>query len=165
MVIADGRMHVDNCSSVNHLAPRSTSTQLFKYLLDGSATGAFEGGICVSPEASFTESCQSNRNILASPDARMHTTPQLLIYNDEVKCSHGAATGQLDANALFYMQTRGIPEHTARQLLMQAFMTDALDTIAVEGIRSRLAMLVERRLSGDQTLCGECRRDCHKKEQ
>ncbi len=162
MVTADGKMHVDNCSSVNHLSPRSVSTQLFKYLLDGESQGAFEGGIYVSPEAPYTGSYQSNRNILASESARMHTTPQLLIYNDEVKCSHGATTGQLDRNALFYMQTRGVPKPTARQLLMQAFMTDALEMIAVEGIRSRLSMLVERRLSGDVSLCGECSRDCHK---
>ncbi len=165
MVTADREMHVDNYSNVNHLAPHCYSNQLFKYLLDDKATGAFEGGIYVSPDAPFTEGYQSNRNIVASADARMHTKPQLLIYNDDVKCSHGATIGQLDRDALFYMQTRGIPETTARRLLMQAFMTDALDTIAVEGIRSRLAMLVEKRLSGETTLCGECVRDCHNNQE
>ena len=91
----------------------------------------------------------------------MHTEPQLLIYNDEVKCSHGTATGQLDANALFYMQARGIPYNTARKMLMLAFMTDALDTIKVEGIKSRLSMLVEKRLGGEQMLCADCQADCH----
>lgn len=160
MVVADRKMHVDNSSNVNHLAPHSFSNQLFKYLLDDEAEGAFEGGIYVDPKAPFTEGFQSNRNIVASEKARMHTKPQLLIYNDDVKCSHGATIGQLDREAMFYMQTRGIPEATAKRLLMQAFMTDALDTIAVEGIRSRLAMLVEKRLSGENTLCGECSRDC-----
>ena len=91
----------------------------------------------------------------------MHTEPQLLIYNDEVKCSHGTATGQLDANALFYMQARGIPRETARRMLMIAFMTDTLDTIKVEGIKSRLMMLVEKRLGGENVLCNDCHADCH----
>ena len=161
MAVADGHMHVDNRSNVNHLAPHCNSDQLFKYLLDDNAQGAFEGGIYVDPAAPFTAGYQNNRNIIASQGARMHTEPQLLIYNDEVKCSHGTATGQLDANALFYMQARGIPYNTARKMLMLAFMTDALDTIKVEGIKSRLSMLVEKRLGGEQMLCADCQADCH----
>ncbi|MDE5969532.1 MAG: SufD family Fe-S cluster assembly protein [Muribaculaceae bacterium] len=161
LAIADRQMHVDNCSNVNHLAPHCDSDQLFKYLLDHNAQGAFEGGIYVDPKAPFTTGYQNNRNIVASPDARMHTEPRLLIYNDEVKCSHGTATGQLDANALFYMQARGIPRETARRMLMIAFMTDTLDTIKVEGIKSRLMMLVEKRLGGEQVLCNDCHADCH----
>jgi len=159
MVIASGTQHVDNASQVHHRAPRSHSNQLFKYALDGHATGAFEGSIDVTPAAPFTQAYQSNRNILASPDARMHTKPRLLIYNDEVKCSHGATTGQLDANALFYMQTRGIPAEEARTLLMQAFMVDVIDTIRVEGVRDRLRHLVERRFAcgGTSALCSGCR--------
>jgi len=159
MAIASATQHVDNSSDVHHRAPRSKSNQLFKYALDGKATGAFEGSIEVTPEAPFTEAFQSNRNILASRDARMHTKPQLLIYNDEVKCSHGATTGQLDANALFYMQTRGIPLEEARTLLMQAFMVDVIDTIRVPEVRDRLRYLVDRRFSitGDHsTLCSDC---------
>lgn len=162
MIVADGEMHVDNCSDVNHLAPRSKSNQLFKYLLDDNASGAFEGGIYVSPEAPFTEGFQTNRNIIASAGATMHTKPQLLIYNDEVKCSHGAATGQLDPQALFYMQTRGIPKDTARNLLMLAFMTDAIETLRLPALKSRLAMLVEKRLSGNDSQCGTCgNTSCH----
>ena len=92
----------------------------------------------------------------------MHTKPQLLIYNDEVKCSHGASTGQLDENALFYMQQRGIPRTEARTLLMQAFMSEVIDTIPVEGIKDRMRHLVEKRLAGDSMLCGECNSECHK---
>lgn len=160
MVIASGRQHVDNASQVRHLAPRCHSDQLFKYALDGEATGAFEGSIEVSVDAPYTQAYQSNRNILASPSARMHTKPQLLIYNDEVKCSHGATTGQLDAGALFYMQTRGIPLEEARVMLMQAFMVDVIDTVRVEGVRDRLRHLVERRFacghSDNAQLCSEC---------
>lgn len=162
IAIAAGEGIVDNNSNVNHLAPRSHSNQLFKYLVDDKAQGAFEGGIYVSKDAPFTEGYQSNSNILATSTARMHSKPQLLIYNDEVKCSHGASTGQLDENALFYMQQRGIPKSMARTLLMQAFMSEVIDTIPVEGIKDRMRHLVEKRLSGDYMLCGTCQSDCHK---
>lgn len=162
MVIADGSSHVDNNSNVVHDAPHCHSNQLFKYLLDGSSSGAFEGSIVVNPDAPFSEGYQSNHNILASDKARMHSHPRLLIFNDEVKCSHGATTGQLSRDAIFYMQTRGIPEEQARRLLMQAFMSDAIDTIRVEAIRDRLRHLVERRLTGEDLLCSECSSDCHK---
>lgn len=94
----------------------------------------------------------------------MHTRPQLEIYNDDVKCSHGATTGQLDNEALFYMRTRGIPEREAKVMLMQAFMTDVIDTVRMDGLRDRLRHLVEKRFAGAEALCGECRSSCHKKE-
>ena len=86
----------------------------------------------------------------------MHTRPQLEIYNDDVKCSHGATTGQLDDEALFYMRTRGIPEREARVMLMQAFMTDVIDSVGIEGLRDRLRHLVERRFAGVSATCGDC---------
>lgn len=156
MAVATDRQHVDNYSAVRHLAPRGHSRQLFKYVLDDRSTGAFEGGILVTPDAPFTEAYQSNRNVLASTDARMHTKPQLEIYNDEVKCSHGATTGQLDREALFYMQTRGIPEKEARTMLMQAFMTDVIDTVKMEGLRERLLQLVDRRFHRCEARCADC---------
>ncbi len=161
LAIGSGNQHVDNCSDVVHGMPRCHSNQLFKYVLDDKSTGAFEGSIEVTPGARFTEAFQSNRNVLASPSARMHTKPQLLIYNDDVKCSHGATTGQLDKKALFYMQTRGIPEQEARTMLMQAFMVDVIDTVRVESLRDRLRHLVERRFAGDRMLCGDCSATCH----
>ncbi len=88
----------------------------------------------------------------------MHTKPQLLIYNDDVKCSHGATTGQLDDRALFYMQTRGIPIAVARRMLMQAFMADVIDAIELEPLRSRLLHMVECRFAGHPASCGECSR-------
>ncbi|MBD5213589.1 MAG: Fe-S cluster assembly protein SufD [Bacteroidales bacterium] len=160
MAIGSGQQHIDNSSSITHAAPRSRSNQLFKYVLDDKSTGAFEGSIEVTPSAPFTEAFQTDRNILASKDARMHTKPQLLIYNDEVKCSHGATTGQLDDQALFYMRSRGIPLEEARMMLMQAFMTDVVDTIRVEALRDRLRHLVERRLAGLDASCSECTVGC-----
>ncbi len=94
----------------------------------------------------------------------MHTRPQLEIYNDDVKCSHGATTGQLDQEALFYMRTRGIPEQEAKTMLMQAFMTDVIDTVRMEGLRDRLRHLVEKRFAGAEAMCGECKATCHKGE-
>lgn len=156
MAIASNKQHIDNSSNVVHCAPRSTSNQLFKYVLDDNASGAFEGNIEVTPNAPFTEAYQSNNNIIASTDARMYTKPQLLIYNDEVKCSHGATTGQLNAEALFYMQARGIPQAEARTMLMQAFMIDVINTVTLESLRDRLRHLVEKRF--DNTLaCPTCK--------
>lgn len=157
MVIGSDSMHTDNNSVIRHLSPRSHSNQLFKYVLDDTASGAFEGSILVAPGAQFTEAYQSNRNILASTEARMHCKPQLEIYNDDVKCSHGATTGQLDNDALFYMRSRGIPEAEARTMLMQAFMVDVIDSVHISGLRERLLHLVDRRFSGSLGDCSSCR--------
>lgn len=156
MAIGDGKMHIDNFTRVDHRAQRCTSNQLYKFVLDGHSTGAFEGSIKVAPGAKFTEAYQSNRNILASRGATMHTKPQLEIYNDDVKCSHGATTGQLDNAALFYMRSRGIPEHEARTMLMQAFMVDVIDTVSIDGLRERLRHLVDNRFRHNDDSCGEC---------
>ncbi len=156
MAIASGQQHVDNNSCVIHRTHDCQSRQLFKYILDDEATGAFEGGITVCPGAERTQAYQSNKNILASGAAKMHTKPQLLIYCDDVKCSHGATTGQLDQNALFYMRQRGIPDKMARTMLMQAFMADVIDTVNIEGLAERLRHLVEKRLHGQASFCSDC---------
>jgi Fe-S cluster assembly protein SufD len=162
MAIGSGSQHIDNNSSVNHIGTRCHSRQLFKYVLDDASTGAFEGSIRVNEGAQFTEAYQSDRNLLASSNAKMHTKPQLLIFCDDVKCSHGATTGQLDRDALFYMRSRGISEKTARTMLMQAFMSDVIDTVTMESLRERLRMLVEKRFHGQQSFCGECAAgSCH----
>lgn len=160
MAIGSAKSHTDNLTSVRHLAPRCHSNQIYKYVLDEDATGAFTGRIYVDPAAPFTDAYQTNRNILASAGARMHAKPQLEIYNDDVKCSHGATTGQLDSEALFYMQTRGIPAQEARTMLMQAFMTDVIDGVAIEGLRDRLRHLVEKRFQGTLGACASCRTAC-----
>ena len=160
MAIGSGHQHIDNNSDVRHLSAHCNSNQQFKYVLDEESTGAFEGAIYVAPGAQFTEAYQSNRNLLASKSARMHTKPQLEIYNDDVKCSHGATTGQLDADALFYMRSRGIPEQEARTMLMQAFMVDVIDMVKMDGLRDRLRHLVEKRFYGQQATCADCGVTC-----
>lgn len=156
MAIASGSQIVDNATRVLHREPECQSDQMFKYILDDQAAGQFYGTIVVDEKARFTKAYQSNRNILASTQARMHTRPQLEIYCDEVKCSHGATVGQLDANALFYMRQRGIPLAEARMMLMQAFMADVIDTVTIPALQSRLKQLVERRLGGHRDLCAAC---------
>lgn len=160
MAIGSANMHVDNDTFVSHNAPRCHSNQTFKYVLDGESHGAFEGRILVKLTAPFTEAYQSTRNILASPSARMHCKPQLEIYNDEVKCSHGATTGQLDAEQIFYMRSRGIPEAEARTMLMQAFMVDIIDSVRIAGLSDRLRHLVERRFDGTLGSCASCNSNC-----
>lgn len=157
MAILTDKMHVDNDTEVRHLAPQCTSNQLYKYVVDDEAQGAFEGSILVDYGAKQTNAFQSNKNILAGEGARMHTKPSLEIYNDDVKCSHGASTGQLDDKALFYMESRGIPRLEARRMLMQAFMTDVIETVGLPEVRARLYHLVERRFGNDK-ICESCKR-------
>lgn len=156
MVIASGKQLTDNSTLMIHSGCHGSSRQLFKYVVDDEAMGAFEGLIRVDHAAMHTEAMQTNRNLLASTKARMHSQPQLLINCDEVKCSHGATTGQLDDRALFYMRQRGIPVEEARIMLMQAFMADVIGTIKLEGLRDRLRYLVEKRFAGHRVLCAEC---------
>lgn len=160
-VVGDGNQRIGNATFVNHLSRHGKSNQYFKYVLDDASHGTFYGEIFVWEVARFTEAYQSNRNILASPDARISTEPQLLIYNDDVKCSHGATTGQLDAAALFYMRQRGIPEAVARTMLTQAFVGDVIDAIPLLPLRDRMRMLVEKRLyKRSSRPCDNCRMAC-----
>ena len=130
MGIADDDRRIDTLTLIDHNVPRCRSNELYKYSADDRSRCSFAGRILVRPGAHHTDSYQSNRNLLGSSDARIYSKPQLEIYNDDVKCSHGSATGQLDAMQLFYMRTRGIDDLTARLLLKQAFMADALATVA-----------------------------------
>lgn len=156
MGIEDDKRHLDTYSRISHNVPDCTTDELFKYVVDDEATGAFTGRIYVAKGASGTEAYQSNRNLVGSDTARMHSKPQLEIYNDDVKCSHGTAIGQLDPMQVFYMRTRGLSEAKARLLLKQAFMADVLDGIREESLRDRLRHLVERRFAGDTTPCTSC---------
>ncbi|MBR5118538.1 MAG: Fe-S cluster assembly protein SufD [Muribaculaceae bacterium] len=156
MAIATGEQHVDNHTLINHNAPRCQSNEMFKYVLNDNSVGAFAGKILVKPDCPKIDAYQGNRNIVAAPTARMYTKPQLEIYTDDVKCSHGATVGQLDQEALFYMQTRGISLPVAQKLLMQAFMSDVIDGVRLDTLRDRLRHLVEMRLSGDSMICESC---------
>lgn len=160
MAIADGDRLVDNHAVVTHSAHGGHTDELFKYVVDDQAIGAFSGLIKVCPGAEKTEAYQSNKNICASPTAKMYSKPQLLIDCDDVKCSHGSSTGQLDGNALFYMRSRGIPESEARLMLMQAFMHDVIDGVRLESLKERLRRLVEARMCGDRPSCRECAVAC-----
>lgn len=156
MVIGDKNQTVDNFTSVLHNMPECHSDELFKYVLDDLSKGAFTGRLFVAKDAQKTRAYQTNRNILLNRTARMRTKPQLEIYADDVKCSHGATIGQLDDAALFYMRSRGIPFAEARLLLMNAFMADVLEYIRIDALRDRMKMLVEKRLRGELSKCEGC---------
>lgn len=156
MFIGGATQQTDNATTIRHLVPNCKSTELFKYILDDEAKGNFLGRILVAEGATGTEAYQTNRNICVTPQARMYTKPQLEIYNDDVKCSHGATVGQLDEGAMFYMCSRGIPEREARMLLMSAFASDVLDNIRVENLRDRIRLLVDKRLRGEASHCDGC---------
>ncbi len=123
---------------VTHTVGGGTSNQLIKFVLDNQAKGHFVGDLKIVQDAQHTEAHQTNRNLLLSDDAQMRTQPQLEIYADDVQATHGASTGQLDESALFYMQQRGIGKQKARQLLVNAFMKDVVETISDERLREQL---------------------------
>jgi Fe-S cluster assembly protein SufD len=156
MAIADKQQHVDNHTFIDHAVSDCTSHELYKYVLDDEATGAFAGKVLVREGAQHTDSQQTNRNLCLTRQARMYTQPQLEIYADDVKCSHGATVGQLDEDALFYMQQRGISFVEARQLLMRAFVGEVIDGVGLEALRDRLHHLVEKRFRGELGKCGDC---------
>lgn len=156
MVIADKNQHVDNNTTIDHAVPNCTSNELFKYVLDDQSTGAFAGRVLVRPDAQHTIAQQTNRNLCATREAHMYTQPQLEIYADDVRCSHGATVGQLNESALFYMQQRGIPAREARLLLMFAFVNEVVDTIRLDALRDRLHLLVEKRFRGELNKCEGC---------
>ena len=160
MAIEDGTQQIDNYTHIAHNAPHCSSNELFKYVLDGNAVGAFTGRIMVAEGSSKVEAYQANRNIVATDTARIYTKPQLEIYCDDVKCSHGTAIGQLDQDAIFYMQQRGIPVDQARTLLMQAFMSDVIDKVRMPSLKNRLQHLVEKRFCGQLSQCSDCMNSC-----
>ena len=156
MCIADHEQKVDNITYIRHRVPNCSSNELFKYVLDDAARGSFIGRILVQQGADKTDAHQTNRNLSLTKETRMSARPELEIYADDVKCSHGTTVGQLDQNALFYMRTRGIPEAEARMLLMFAFMGDVIDGIRIEPLKDRLKHLVEKRFRGELTQCKTC---------
>ena len=156
LAIGDKEQHIDNHTLVDHKTGNCNSNELYKYILDENSTGVFAGKMLIRPDAQHTNSQQTNRNLCLTNDAHMYAQPQLEIYADDVKCSHGSTVGQLDENALFYMQQRGIPADEARQLLMYAFAGEVIEHIGIEALRDRLHMLVEKRLRGELNHCKGC---------
>ena len=131
---------------VTHAVGGGKSNQLIKFVLDDASRGRFVGDLKIAPDAQGVETHQTNRNLLLSETAEMRTQPQLEIYADDVKASHGASTGQLDESALFYMQQRGIEKNKARQLLVNAFMKEVLETIGDEKIKTNCLTFIGRDL-------------------
>ena len=158
--LADRNQHIDMHSFIDHAKPNCTSNELYKAILDEQATGAFNGRILVRKDAQKTQAFQSNNNLLLTADARMNTKPQLEIYADDVKCSHGATVGQLDMEAKFYMQSRGIGEREAKLLLMFGFAHDVVGKIKIEPLRERIDELVNKRLRGELSRCHNCAMNC-----
>jgi Fe-S cluster assembly protein SufD len=142
-----GKTHIDNHSLVDHAKPHSYSNELYKGILDGKSTGVFNGKIFVRQDAQKTNAFQSNRNILLSKEASMNTKPQLEIFADDVKCSHGATTGQLDEDMLFYLRSRGISLEKAKALLMHAFAADVVNQIKIESVRHYVENAITSRLT------------------
>lgn len=158
--LEDKSQHIDNFTVIEHKAPHCRSDQYYKGVLDDTSTGAFNGKIHVHPDAQKTEAFQTNNNILLSDTAKMHTKPQLEIYADDVKCSHGATVGQLDNDALFYLQSRGIPRDESRLMLMDAFAHDVISRIKQSSLQERISDLVGKRLRGELSRCNNCAMNC-----
>jgi Fe-S cluster assembly protein SufD len=149
LYLTDGAQHIDNQTSIEHIAPNCPSHELYKGVLDGRSHGVFNGKVYVHPEAQKTDGKQSNNNLLLSPTARVDTKPQLEIFADDVKCTHGATVGRLDELAMFYLNSRGIGPETARILLTYAFAADVLETIELEPLRVQLEKMVLARFVDD----------------
>ena len=156
-VIADKQQHVDNNTLLTHRVSHCTSSELYKYVLDDKATGAFAGRVLVEQGAQKTISQMTNQNLSATKEARMYTQPMLEIYADDVKCAHGSTVGQLNDAALFYMQQRGISVEEAKVLLQNAFINEVIDKMQLEPLRDRLHYLVEKRFRGELNKCKGCK--------
>ena len=156
-VIADKQQHVDNNTLITHRVPHCTSTELYKYVLDDKAVGAFAGRVLVEHGAQKTSSQMTNQNLTATKEARMYTQPMLEIYADDVKCAHGSTVGQLNDAAMFYMRQRGISLQEARLLLQNAFINEVIDKMQLEPLRDRLHYLVEKRFRGELNKCSGCK--------
>lgn len=147
LYLAHGRQHVDNYTTLDHAKPHGASRELYHGILDGHAAGVFNGRIIVRPGAQKTDAIQKNRNLLLSPDAVIDTKPQLEIYNNDVRCTHGATIGQLDLEALFYLRSRGIGADDARNILIYAFAADILERVKPASVREWVENALRARLA------------------
>lgn len=161
LYLIDREQECDNYIFVEHAKPHCTSRELYKGIMDDAARARFNGHVLVQDGAAKTEAYQTNRNILLTDKAHVDTRPFLEIYNDDVKCSHGSTIGQLDEQAMFYLQTRGISERTAVTMLSYAFCDEVIRGIAIEGLRDAVGDMVKKRLHGELTpSCDECAIRC-----
>lgn len=158
--LVDKEQLIDNTTFVDHIKPNCTSNELFKGIIDEQGKAVFNGKILVRQDAQKTNAFQTNKNILLSDEATINTKPNLEIYADDVKCSHGATVGQLDQEALFYMRSRGISEDSAKMLLMYAFADEVITKISIEPLREKVCQLVSQRLKGELCVCDQCVLHC-----
>ena len=156
LALADREQHIDNNVFIDHQAPNCESNQFFKNILDDNATTAFTGRILVREDSQKTNAYQSNKNLLLTDEATANSRPQLEIYADDVKCSHGSATGQLDRDAIFYLKARGINAHEAGLLMMYAFAHEIIGKIKVSALADRIEDLIDKRLRGELSRCNSC---------
>jgi Fe-S cluster assembly protein SufD len=138
LYMATGQQHIDNHTRIDHVMPHCISREFYKGILDGKARGVFNGKIVVHKDAQQTDAMQTNKNLLLSEDASIDTKPQLEIFNNDVKCAHGTTIGQLDANSVFYLRSRGLDEDAARSLLTYAFASELVHRIKLEPLRTKL---------------------------
>ncbi|MBK7029921.1 MAG: Fe-S cluster assembly protein SufD [Bacteroidales bacterium] len=162
--LMDRNQHIDNQVLIDHAVPRCQSNELFKGILDDHASGVFNGHVIVRKDAQQTNAYQTNKNILLTDKATIDTKPFLEIYADDVKCSHGATVGQLDADAMFYIRSRGISENNARILLMYAFAAEVVNKIDIPELRQRIDDMVKKRLRGELSYCDQCVLHCNSQE-
>lgn len=156
LYLIDKNQHVDNFLTIDHAVPNCESNELFKGVMDDSSRGIFTGRIIVRPDAQQTNAYQSNNNLVLSDTARAESRPQLEIYADDVKCSHGATVGQLDEEAMFYLRSRGLGVEEATILLMYAFAYEVIEKVEVEALREQIVSLVEKRFRGELDKCDSC---------
>ena len=155
LFVGNGREHLDNFMHVEHASPHCSSRQFYNGILDGHAHGVFHGRIVVHKDAQKTDAKQTNRNLLLSDDAQIDTKPQLEIYADDVKCTHGATIGQIEENALFYLQSRGIDEASARRLLLLAFASECVERMKAGSARTHVEHLIHEYLLSLEHLPGQ----------
>lgn len=154
--LLDANQKVDNFTVIEHISPNCTSDEHYKGILDESALANFSGRIIVHKDAQKTEAYQANDNLLLSDTARVNTKPQLIIDADDVKCSHGSTVGQIDDEAIFYLQSRGIGKIEARTMMMFGFVNDIVRKIKIDDLGREINDLVNRRLRGSKTECDRC---------
>ncbi|SDB60468.1 Iron-regulated ABC transporter permease protein SufD [Flavobacteriaceae bacterium MAR_2010_188] len=149
ITIIENKQHVDHNTLVHHIEPNCESHQDYKGIFDDSSTGVFNGKVVVNREAQKTNAFQANNNILLSDKSSINTKPQLEIFADDVKCSHGCTIGQLDSSAMFYMQSRGIPQKVAKALLMYAFTDDVMRSVKIPELKHRINKIIAKKLGVD----------------
>lgn len=147
LYLLNGKQHVDNHTKIAHMKAHSNSNELYKGIMDDTSTGVFNGKVHVYQDAQKTNAFQSNKNILLSDNATINSKPELEIYADDVKCSHGSTTGQFDEDAIFYLRARGIGEQSARALLVEAFANEVTEYLSSEALKNHVLSLIHKKLS------------------